>query len=80
MKSNQKSSQQKCFFATQGLCPANRAEPQAAIILLHFVHCSPTLQQKLTMPLQPHTPSLFCPISPEAYLLPGKKKLNKSII
>ena len=31
-KSNQKGFQQKCFFAAQGLCPAKRAEPRAAII------------------------------------------------
>jgi hypothetical protein len=28
---------------------------------------------KLAMPLQPHWPSLFCSLSPEAYLLTGKK-------
>jgi hypothetical protein len=27
------------------------------------------LLQKLAMPLQPHCPPLFCPLSPEAYLL-----------
>jgi len=31
------SSQQKCFFAAQGLCPANQPEPRAAIILPNFV-------------------------------------------
>ena len=31
-----------------------------------------SLQQKLAMPLQPHKPPLFCPLSPEAYLLRGK--------
>jgi hypothetical protein len=29
----------------------------------------PMLLQKLAMPLQPHCPPLFCPLSPEAYLL-----------
>jgi hypothetical protein len=27
------------------------------------------------MPLQPHRPPLFCPLSPEAYLLTGRKKI-----
>jgi hypothetical protein len=29
------------------------------------------LLQKLAMPLRPHRPPLFCPLSPEAYLLTG---------
>jgi len=36
IKSNQKSSQQKCFFVAQGLCPAKRAEPRAAKPYLHL--------------------------------------------
>jgi len=44
----------------------------------------PPLQQKLAMPLQPHRPASFCPLSPEAYLLTEEKNscisLNKSII
>jgi hypothetical protein len=67
-----KSSHQKCFFAAQGLCSANREEPRAAIILPYFVHTDPALQQKLAMPLQPHRPPSFCPLSPEAYLLTEK--------
>jgi hypothetical protein len=31
----------------------------------------PQLLQKLAMPLQPHRRALFCPLSPEAYLLTG---------
>jgi hypothetical protein len=34
----------------------------------------PTLRQGLLMPLQPHYPASFCPLSPEAYLLTGEKK------
>ncbi|WP_419699830.1 hypothetical protein [Mucilaginibacter sp. NFX135] len=34
---------------------------------------------KLAMPLQPHKPPLFCPLSPEAYLLTGRKG-KKSVI
>jgi hypothetical protein len=30
MKSNQKSSHPGCFFAAQGLCPANQSKPRAA--------------------------------------------------
>jgi hypothetical protein len=78
MKSNQKSSHQKCFFAAQGLCPAKQAEPRTAIILRYFVPSFPTLQQKLAMSLQPHKPPLFCPLSLEAVLL--GRKFNNSII
>jgi len=41
-----------------------------------FAHFPP-LQQKLAMPLQPHRPALFCPLSPEAYLL--TEEINNSI-
>ena len=57
----------------KGLYPANRAEPRAAIILPYFVRINLTLQQKLAMPLQPHSPPSFCPLSPEAYLLTGRR-------
>jgi hypothetical protein len=39
----------------------------------------PTLQQKLAMPLQPHEPPSFYPISPEAVLLTGKKNKKRVI-
>jgi hypothetical protein len=45
-KSNQKGFQQKCFFAAQGLSPANRAEPRAAIILRYFVPTFPRASAK----------------------------------
>jgi len=70
-----KSSQQKCFFAAQGLCPANQPEPRAAKPCLHFVHSIPLLRQGLLMPLRPRRPPLFCPLSPEAYLLTGEESL-----
>jgi hypothetical protein len=34
----------------------------------------PMLLQKFAMPLQPHGPSLFCPLSPEAFLLTEGRK------
>jgi hypothetical protein len=36
---------------------------------------NPELQQKLAMPLQPHRPPSFYPLSPEAYLLTRKKEI-----
>jgi len=72
-KVTKKASAERLLCRT-GLCPANRAEPRTAIILPHFVCANPTLQQKLAMSLQPHYPPLFCPLSPEAYLLTEKKK------
>jgi hypothetical protein len=52
IKSNQKSSQQKCFFAARGLSPANRAEPRAAKPYLYFVrsisHASARFANALT--------------------------------
>jgi hypothetical protein len=38
-----------------------------------------TSSAKLAMPLQAHSPSLFCPLSPEAYLLTGKRISNHVI-
>jgi len=33
---------------------------------------NPYASAKLAVPLQPHRPAWFCPLSPEAYLLTGK--------
>jgi len=64
------------LLCAQGLYPAKQTEPRAAIILPYFVRTFPSLQQKLAMPLPPHRPPLFCPLSPEAYLLTEEKKSN----
>jgi len=72
IKSNQKSSQQKCFFATHSLYPANQTEPRAAIICPASLPQSPA-SAKLAMPLPSHGPPLFCPLSAEAYLLTEEK-------
>jgi hypothetical protein len=47
---------------------------RAAIILPLFYPLIAPLLQKLAMPLQPHRPPLFCPFSPEAYLLTGREE------
>ncbi|OOQ60646.1 hypothetical protein BC343_23915 [Mucilaginibacter pedocola] len=52
------------------LCPANRAEPRAGIICPLLRRSFPALLQTIPMPLQPHAPTTFCPLSPEASLLP----------
>jgi hypothetical protein len=76
MKSNQKSSHQRGFFAAQ----ASALQIRQNLGLLNLTSTSlahyPTLQVRLAMPLQPHSPPLFCPLSPEAYLLTEKKKLR----
>jgi hypothetical protein len=65
IKSNQKSSQQKCFFAAQAFAlqnGQNRGWDYFALTLF-----TPTA--KTPYALQPHSPALFCPFSPEAVLL-----------
>jgi len=51
IQSNQKSSQQKGFFAARGLCPANQSKPRAA------KNCpkaaQPDAAAKFAMPFQP---------------------------
>jgi len=68
------------LLCAQGLYPAKQAEPRAAKPCLHFVPSMPRLRQDLLMPLQPHRPSLFCPLSAEAYLLTRKNDGNGWII
>jgi len=53
------------------LCLANQSEPRAAIICPAALSQSPA-SAKLAMPLRPHSPPLFCPLSPEAVLLTGR--------
>ncbi|MGN8071469.1 hypothetical protein [Mucilaginibacter sp. SG564] len=74
MKSNQKSSQQKCFFAAHGLCPAKRTGPRAAIILPDFVRSSPALQQKLANALAIARAYIVLPAFARSLSADGKKK------
>jgi hypothetical protein len=73
IQSNQKSSQQRGFFAAQGLCPANQAEPGLQTIA-PLRSLKSITSANICYALQPHRPPLFCPLSPEAYLLTGKEK------
>src|SRR5476651_172814 len=79
MKSNQKSSQQKCFFARK----ASALQIGQNLGRNYFAHTriSPT-HAKTSYALQPHSPPSFCPLSPEAVLLTGKGKaiLNSQAI
>jgi len=68
-KSNQKGCQQKCFFAAQAFALQSGQNHGLQLFCPTLFAPTPALQQKLAMPLQPHSPSLFCPLSPEAYLL-----------
>jgi hypothetical protein len=70
MKSNQKSSQQKCFFALRASALQNAQNLGwnyfAPATLAHY-------RQKLPMPRSRTIPALFCPFSPEAVLLTGRE-------
>jgi len=70
-KVTKKSSHQKGFFAAQGFCPANQAEPGTGVFCPAIRTRSPNFS-KILMPLQPHCPPSFCLISPEAGLPTGK--------
>ncbi|WP_172337596.1 hypothetical protein [Mucilaginibacter sp. SG564] len=74
MKSNQKSSQQKCFFTLLAIAlQSGQNHGLLNLTSTSFAHYPP-LQVRFAMPLQPHKPSSFCPLSPEAYLLTGEEK------
>ena len=73
-KSTQKGFQQKCFFAHKAFAPQiNQNHGLQLFALLRSLNSASSA--KLAMPLQPHSPPSFCPLSPEAYLLTGKKFL-----
>jgi hypothetical protein len=69
MKSNQKSSQQRGFFAAQAF--ALQIDQNHGLQLFAPNFRSPTLLQNLLCPCSRTVPPLFCPLSPEAYLLTG---------
>jgi hypothetical protein len=69
------SSQQKGFFAAQAPpCKPGRTTGCNYFALLRAL--LPRLLQKLAMPLQPHCPPSFCPLSPETGLLTEKDFFN----
>jgi hypothetical protein len=61
IQSNQKSSQQKCFFAAQGLYPANQAKPRAAKPYLHFVRSLPQASDKVRYAPATALPTIVLP-------------------
>lgn len=62
-KKNQKSNQQRGFFAAQAFA-ANRADPRAAIILLRTRFPYASAKTCYAPTAAPST--MFCPLSPEA--------------
>jgi hypothetical protein len=60
MKSNQKSSQQKCFFALPALCAANQSEPGLQTIALLRTR-NPSLLQIFAMPSQRSQATIVLP-------------------
>jgi len=65
-KSNQKGCQQKCFFAHEASALQNGQNLGWNYFAL--ARQAPT-HAKTSYALQPHSPALFCPFSPEAVLL-----------
>jgi hypothetical protein len=70
IKSNQKSSQQKCFFALMASALQNRQNLGWNYFALTLL----TPAAKTSYALPPHCPALFWPFSPEAVLLTGETK------
>jgi hypothetical protein len=70
-QSNQKSSQQKCFFTHMGLCRTTGQNLGRNLFALLRSH-SPALQRKLPMPCNRTGRPSFCPVLAEAVLLTGK--------
>ena len=56
-----------------GLCPAKRTEPGLQLFCATSFALSIASAKTCYAP-HPHRPPLFCPFSPEAYLLTGKRK------
>jgi hypothetical protein len=69
IKSNQKSSQQKCFFALKASALQNRQNLGWDYFALALIF--PAAKTPYALP--PHSPALFCPFSPEAVLLTGRE-------
>jgi hypothetical protein len=65
IKSNQKSSQQKCFFTLKASALQNGQNLGWDYFALTLI----SLAAKTPYALPPHNPALFCPFSPEAVLL-----------
>jgi len=69
IQSNQKSSQQECFFAAHGLSRTKQKKPWAAIFLLHCVRAMASASVKSCYALPTALPCRFFLLSPEAVLL-----------
>jgi len=69
-KVTKKSSQQRGFFAARAFARQIRQNLGCIYFALFAL---PTTSAKTYYALQPHCPALFCLISPEAYLLTGKR-------
>ncbi|OOQ58606.1 hypothetical protein BC343_08040 [Mucilaginibacter pedocola] len=65
---NQKCFQHKGFFAARAF-PLQTGQNHGLGKFALAAPLSPPLQQTFPMPLQPHMPTMFCPLSPEALLL-----------
>jgi hypothetical protein len=61
----------KASFAAPGLCPANRVKPGTQKFRAFAAPRYACASAKLAIHLQPHCPTSFYPVSPEAGLLPG---------
>jgi len=60
-KVTKKSSQPKCFFAAEGLCPANQAKPHTQKFCALASPAHPIASAKLAFPLQPGMATIVLP-------------------
>jgi hypothetical protein len=67
------------LLCAQGLRPANQSEPGLQTIA-PLRSLKPTTSANICYAPQPHRLPLFCPLSPEAYLLTGEKEKEILII
>jgi hypothetical protein len=78
IQSNQKSSQQKCFFSLNGFAlqiGQNHGLQTVAPLRL----CKASASANICYAPATAQATMFCPLSPEAYLLTGEDSKGKSI-
>jgi hypothetical protein len=64
--------QQRGFSVAPGLCAANHAKPQAAILLPCFAHAFPPLQQKFANALSSRMPTIVLPDFARSFSADGR--------
>jgi hypothetical protein len=78
-KGSKKSSQQKCFFAALGLCPANQAKPGLLPFHAASLAHSPRFSKKPLCPAITHKATIVLPDFIRSCSTAGGRKKIKSI-